>query len=85
MITKNTRALKPSDESESDYELKEDHQSCWITVDNISVYVRRCDEGVSVSLYPHFLENNDSLTETSATFADAEAEINEFNSKNIGA
>jgi hypothetical protein len=39
-------------ESGIDYVLPEDQQSVWITVGNISVYIKRNDEGVSVDLYP---------------------------------
>lgn len=72
MTTKNTGALRKV-EGDSDYELKENHGSCWVTVDNISVYIVRNDEGVSVDLYPHFCENNEALGSTSVTFAAADA------------
>ena len=45
------QALKQT-EGDTDYELNEGHQSCWITVNNISVYIHRTDEGVAVNLYP---------------------------------
>ena len=59
------------DASDTDYVLSEEHTSCWITVGNISVYVRRCDEGVSVDLFPLGVEADNSLAGTSATFAEA--------------
>lgn len=51
-------------EDESDFLLEEDATSVWITVDNISVYVRRTDEGVAVDLYPKGYEMEDSIIGT---------------------
>lgn len=65
-------ALLPEAECAADYALSKDHQSCWITVDNIAVYVARQDEGVSVSLYPKGVADAESLSETWATFAEAQ-------------
>lgn len=36
----------------SDYTLKPGQPSCWITVDNISVYIVRGDAGVHISTFP---------------------------------
>lgn len=65
--------LIPDVESEgSDYVLV--GNSCWITVESISVYVRRTPDGVRVDLYPHFKEDDDhKLLDTAfATFEAAE-------------
>ena len=64
------QALKQT-EGDTDYELNEDFKSCWITVNNISVYVRRTDEGVAVDLYPVQGETQESIAGTWATFAEA--------------
>ena len=40
------------DDSNTDYTLREDATSCWITVDDISVYIRRVAGGVRVELFP---------------------------------
>ena len=64
------QALRQTEES-TDYELNEDFKSCWITVNNISVYVRRTDEGVAVDLYPLHGEDHGILAGTWATFAEA--------------
>ena len=64
------QALKRT-EGDTDYELNKDFKSCWITVDNISVYVRRTDEGVAVDLYPVQGETQESIGGTWATFAEA--------------
>lgn len=40
-------------DQENDYTLKPDETSCWITVNNLSVYVIRTDEGVVVDIYPY--------------------------------
>jgi hypothetical protein len=59
----------------ADYILKEDHNSCWITVGNLSVYVVRTDEGVSVDVYPHFKEaESGPISSLWALFADAETD-----------
>jgi hypothetical protein len=58
-------------ESGIDYVLPEDQQSVWITVGNISVYIKRNDEGVSVDLYPLDDENSDFLAGCWLTFAEA--------------
>ena len=55
----------------TDYELNDGHQSCWITVDNISVYICRTDEGVVVDLYPRYSEMEDSIAGTWASFNEA--------------
>lgn len=61
-------------EGGNDYVLKKGHRSAWITVDGISVYVVRGDEGVSVCLYSKGDEDGDSIAETWATFGEAEPE-----------
>ena len=64
---------------DSDYTLKPGETSVWITVDNISVYVRRTDEGVIVDLYPHFGEMYTELGSTYAFFSEAEEAQEETN------
>lgn len=61
-------------ESSYDYVLRKKEASVWITVDNVSVYVRRNDEGVSVDLYPKGEEMNDSLAGTFVTYEEATPE-----------
>lgn len=61
-------------ESGKDYAFREDQQSVWITVGNISVYIKREDEGVAVDLYPLNDEMSDSLAGAWLTFAEAEPE-----------
>lgn len=39
-----------------DYTLADDHDSAWITVGNLSVYLIRTGTGVRVELYPHYHE-----------------------------
>jgi len=58
----------------SDYTLKQGENSVWITVDNISVYVVRADEGVIVDLYPKGDEMSAPLTGTYAFNSEAEDE-----------
>jgi hypothetical protein len=64
------QALKQT-EGDIDYELNQEYQSCWITVNNISVYVRRGDEGVAVALFPVQREAEEPIAATWATFPDA--------------
>jgi hypothetical protein len=52
-----------------DYLLEEG--SCWITVGNLSVYVKKDDEGVSVDIYPLRDENSDLIAGTYALFSEA--------------
>jgi len=57
---------------ETDYTLSPPHESCWITVDTVSVYIRRTDEGVAIDLFPKGREMNDSLAGAWTTFAEAD-------------
>lgn len=54
---------------DADYALESG--AVWITVGNISVHVKKGDEGVSVTLYPLGREDDESLTEAWATYAEA--------------
>jgi hypothetical protein len=51
-------------------------QSCWITVGNASVYIQHGSEGVGVTLFPRGHEDEDSITETWATWAEFEPDSN---------
>jgi len=62
-------------EGETDYFLEEDAHSVWITIGNISVYLRRADEGVAVDLYPLGHELHDSLAGTWALFSESEESL----------
>ena len=64
------QALKQT-EGDTDYELNDNYSSCWVTVGNISVYVLRTSNGVSVDLLPHGKEDKPPIASTYATFADA--------------
>ena len=64
-------------EGENDYVLVPGEDSVWITVGNVSVYIRRTDEGVSVCTYPFGVEEQDSITESFVTFKEAELMIEE--------
>lgn len=60
-------------ETEHDYVLDPARSNVWITVGNISVYVKRTDEGVVVDLFPLGHENDDpSLATAYAFFEEAE-------------
>jgi hypothetical protein len=69
-------ALHP--ETGEDYVLAPEASSCWITVGNISVYVKRNQDGVSVELFPLGLEDWHPRSEASMTFAEASVAINQL-------
>jgi len=62
------------DSSGIEYLLNPRHSSVWITIDNISVYLRRHDWGVCIDLYPIEQEDADSLASTWLTFDEARIE-----------
>ena len=64
------QALKQT-ETETDYELNEEYTSCWVTVGDISVYILRTSDGVSVDLLPLGGEDKPPIASTYATFAAA--------------
>ena len=57
---------------ENDYVLKDGVISCWITVDNLSVYVHRADEGVVADIFAHGSEMTEPLGSTWVTRDDAQ-------------
>ena len=56
---------------ENDYELAEDQTSVWLTVDGVSVYVRRSEDSVIVELLPHFDEAAGDVLDTCSAPLDA--------------
>lgn len=73
-----------SHDDENDYTLRDGETSCWITVDNISVYIVRTDEGVVVDLFPRYLEMECAIASTYAFFNEAQeaADDYEFETRN---
>ena len=53
-------------DNDTDYTLNENHYCVWITVENISVCVKRTDEGVVVDLYPKEGEHDETIATTYA-------------------
>lgn len=47
-------------------------QSCWIEVENLSIWIRKSDEGVSIDVYPNGDEMNNSIAETWVLFLEGE-------------
>lgn len=71
-------ALKPA--SSVEYEFCHVRgSSVWLGIENISVYVRRGDEGVSVDLFARDCEDQDSLVGTWLPYDEAQAERDERN------
>ena len=56
----------------NDYTLQEDATSCWITVGNLSVYIVRTDEGVSVDIFAKGAEGGESIAGTWALDTEAD-------------
>lgn len=48
-------------DEENDYTLRDGVQSCWITVDDYSVYVRRMEDGVAAEIYGRGREDDAPL------------------------
>lgn len=59
-------------DSPADWVLNEN--SVWITVGNISVNLKKGDEGVSVTFYPKGREADDSIGETYVLYSEAKDE-----------
>ena len=57
-----------------DYILQEGHNHVWLTVNNISIYIVKRDDGVSIQCYPLGHEMNDCITETWVTWGEGEIE-----------
>lgn len=62
----------PEDAGCTDFVMPPNADSIWITVENISVNIRRQDEGVGVTLYPKGHEDEDCLGDTWALYQEAE-------------
>ena len=60
-------------EADSDYRLDENAKSCWITVNDVSVWVRRTEEGVEVQLFPAHREMQPPLDMAFVSHEDAAA------------
>lgn len=52
--------------AEQEYELDKSVESVWVTVNNLSVYIKRTDEGVVVDIFPLNREDGESLASTYA-------------------
>ena len=57
-----------------DYTLDSDSETVWMTVDTVSIKIRRQDEGVSVHLYPLGREDEDAIGETFARYDECQEE-----------
>ena len=55
-------------ESDTDYKLVGD--SAWITVGNLSVFIRKVSTGVMLDVYPLGDENSESIASTHALFSE---------------
>jgi hypothetical protein len=74
IVRANLEATKETElEAGADYVLAEG-ESFWVSVGNASVHVQHGSDGVGVTLYPVNHEDEDSVTETWATWAEFEKE-----------
>jgi hypothetical protein len=62
---------------ETDAELADTAETTWVGVGNFSVYIKRLDGAVSVSIYARGAEDCNSLSECYATEEDADSMIDE--------
>jgi|VirMetMinimDraft_7_1064189.scaffolds.fasta_scaffold00786_7 hypothetical protein len=62
-------------EEYADFVLKKEAQSVWVTIDNLSLYVRRTDEGVAVDIYPVGMEMEDPIVGTWCLRSEAQERI----------
>jgi hypothetical protein len=62
----------PEDPHCHEYTLNKDAGSCWITIGNISVHLKRHDEGVSVDLFGRGAKD-ENIAGTWALYQDVEA------------
>lgn len=60
------------DQDPSDYILT--GKSCWVTVENVSVWIRKTDEGVLVEMYPHLGEMMPPIMSSYVSYDEAETE-----------
>jgi len=67
----------PEDPECADFTMRENAQYVWITVRNLSVYIRQADEGVSVDIYPLHREVEDSIAGTWALYTDGNTQENQ--------
>lgn len=65
---------KISKEIDTDYTLKKNHTSCWITVDSFSIYIKREDEGVVAAIYKKGNEFEEPVASTYAFIDEMEGE-----------
>ena len=56
------------------HRLSDGANSAWITVETLSVYICKTDEGVLVDIYPRYEEDGEALTSCWALFADGNIE-----------
>ena len=50
--------------------MPKDERSCWVTVDPLSVYIARTDEGVTVDLYGLEQEDGEAIASCYAFYGD---------------
>lgn len=67
---------RPADPDCNDYTLTPGHESVWISVNNISVLIKRTGEGVIVDLWPKGKEH-EVLGTTAVMFTEAQEVIDD--------
>lgn len=67
-----TTALILDEYTRDEYTMRPEFRHIWVTIDNLSLYIVRNDEGVSVDIYPKNDEASDSLGGTWVLFSEAD-------------
>ena len=60
--------LSQDGDEPSDYILN--GEACWITVDSLSIWVRRMGDGVAIDVCPHGHEGDQTIASAYACFSD---------------
>lgn len=68
---KTNQALIPTGSMGHEYELKENENSVWITINNLSIYIKRNDKKVSIEVYEKGKETEKTIASTYAMFDEA--------------
>lgn len=64
--------------NDNDYTLNKDQVSVWVTVDNLSVYITRTDEGVVVDIYPQGQETDECISSATAFFTEGSTTTQQY-------
>ena len=55
-------------ECDTDFDLSKNYTSCWVAVDDVSIYIRRGEDGVHVDMYANHCEEEEPIDTAYAAF-----------------